>query len=59
MLINTDSDWWKLPRWKRRMHGFCCYIISAFIALWHPEAVDMALYKALRKQFREEATDAK
>jgi hypothetical protein len=52
--INPDSDWGRAPRWKRRLHGFACYMVCAVMALWHPEAVDMALLDTLRKQFVEE-----
>ncbi|MHB1183373.1 MAG: hypothetical protein ACYC4A_01560 [Desulfobulbia bacterium] len=52
--VNPDSKWGKCPRWRRRVEGFSLLLFCAFVTLWNPEAVDMALYKALKEQFIEE-----
>lgn len=49
--INAESKWAKLPRWEKRIHGFVCYFINAFVALWHPEVADRAMYRILSEQF--------
>lgn len=46
-----DSDWKRLPLWKKRMSGFICYFIFAFVALLYPIEADLAIYKTLKDQF--------
>lgn len=52
--VNPNSEWGKAPRWKRRLHGFISYMICAVLALWQPEAVDLAMLDTLQQQFLEE-----
>lgn len=49
--INNESDWAKRGAIGKRLHGFACYVACAGFALLWPEAVDMALYTELKKQF--------
>jgi len=51
--INKNSKWGKSSRLKRRINGFIAYIMCAFLSLYAPEAVDMALYKELKEQFQQ------
>lgn len=52
--INESCDWAQQSALAKRWRGFWCYVACAVLALWQPEAVDMALYTELKKQFIEE-----
>jgi len=45
------GDWHTAPRWRKRLEGFLCYQLAAFISLFKPEAADRAMYSTLREQF--------
>lgn len=51
--INENSDWAQRGPLVKRWHGFWTYIACAVLTIWKPEAVDMALFKELKKQFIE------
>ena len=40
IFYNPDNVWVQMPRWKKRLNGFVCYAVMAFVAVWHPEAAD-------------------
>jgi len=53
--INPDSTWAKLPRWKKRIEGFKCYIVAAFASVFtYPEVVDSVMLKELKRNFLDE-----
>ena len=43
--------WYAMPRWKKRLHGFACYQLAAFVSLISPERADGAMHKVLSDQF--------
>jgi len=46
------KDWHSLSKFKKRLHGFACYTVSAFVSLFiSPEVADMVMYKTLKEQF--------
>lgn len=47
------SNWHKLPRWKKRLHGWLSYQVYSWFALFFPEPADAIMYKALKDQFEE------
>lgn len=49
--INHDNKWAKMPMMMKRLNGFFCYAIMAFVSLWNPIVADMAMYKTLKNQF--------
>ena len=51
ILINPDTEWGKMPRWKRRWSGFKTYTICAFYSLFCPEAVDYVVLNLIKDQF--------
>lgn len=57
MKLNPDHEWTKLPRWKKRIEGFMCYLVCLFFCLIHPEATDYALYQHIKGQFIEDEED--
>lgn len=32
--VHEDHPWFKLPRWKKRLHGWASYQMSAWVALF-------------------------
>ncbi len=45
-------DWHSLGFWGKRFHGFACYTVSAFVALFiSPDIADRAMYDTLKEQF--------
>lgn len=54
ILINPDTEWGKMPRWKRRWSGFKTYTICAFYSLFCPEAVDYVVLNLIKDQFERE-----
>lgn len=44
-------DWNRAPLWKKRLHGFACYVLMALVSLYDPIAVDLVLFKVLSRQF--------
>lgn len=55
--VHEEHPWFKLPRWKKRLHGWASYQMSAWIALFFPEAVDVILYNNLKEQFKKTPKD--
>ena len=47
----SNHPWYKLPMWKKRLHGWACYQFSSWISLIYPVGVDKAMYKVLKDQF--------
>lgn len=48
------KNWDSLGFWGKRFHGFACYFVSAFVALFiSPEVADKAMYATLKRQFEE------
>ena len=45
------GNWHTAPRWRKRLEGFLCYQLAAFVSLFKPEAADRAMYETLRDQF--------
>ena len=46
------TKYWDMPTWKQRLHGFVCYQIAAFTALYKPVHTDIAMLLTLTNQFR-------
>lgn len=51
VIINPNTEWGKMPRWKRRWSGFKTYTICAFYSLFCPEAVDYVVLNLIKDQF--------
>ncbi len=47
----SSHPWHKRPRWHKRLHGWLCYQLSSWVALFWPEAADRIMYKTLSDQF--------
>ena len=52
--LNHDNKWARMPRWRKRVAGFFCYMAFAFLALWQPEAVDIVMMETIKEQFIED-----
>ena len=46
------TNWHNAPRWRKRIEGFFCYQVSAFLSLFNPEKADRVMYRVLRDQFQ-------
>ena len=55
--VHEEHPWFKLPRWKKRLHGWASYQMCAWVALFFPEAVDVTLYNNLKEQFKKTPKD--
>lgn len=40
--------------WQKRIHGFVCYFVFAFVALIYPVETDKAVLAELKRQFEED-----
>ncbi len=57
MRTRPEHPWTRLPQWQKRLHGFFCYQMSAFVALLFPVEADKAMYATLREQFAGDSDD--
>jgi len=50
--MKKSTNYLDMPGWKQRLHGFVCYQIAAFTALYKPVHTDIAMMLTLMHQFR-------
>jgi len=50
-LMTAGESYNKLPRWKKRLHGFIICQFNSWISIFNPEFADKVMYKLLKEQF--------